>query len=65
MMADVNYQGQAKRTKRAEIFWRQILDDYNSGRSAQEIAEHYINPQTGNNYTRAHIYWVLDKMKNK
>jgi hypothetical protein len=59
----VIYQGHEKRKNRARAFWRQVLKDYNSGKSAQTIANFYVNPKTGKNYTRAHIYWILDQMK--
>lgn len=61
----VKYQRHEKRTNRAHAFWRQVLKDYNGGKSAQLIADFYINPKTGKNYTRAHIYWVLSKIKEE
>lgn len=59
----VKYQRHEKRTNRAQAFWRQVVKDYNGGKSAQAIADFYVNPKTGRNYTRAHIYWILQKMK--
>ena len=59
----IKYQGHQKRTNRAQAFWRQVVKDFNGGKSAQSIANFYVNPKTGKNYTRAHIYWILDKMK--
>lgn len=61
----IKYQGHTKRTNRAQAFWRQVVKDFNSGRSAQFIAKYYVNPKTGKNYTRAHIYWILEKMKGQ
>jgi hypothetical protein len=58
----VKYQNHEKRKNRAQAFWRQVLKDYNGGKSAQAIANFYVNPKTGKNYTRAHIYWILEKM---
>ena len=63
-MMQINWQGQSKRKKRAYFLWKQFVDEYNSGKSAQEIADSYVNPKTGKNYTRAHVYWVLQQMKN-
>ena len=63
-MMQINYQGQSKRKDRSIIFWKQLVGEYNSGKTVQEIADQYINPKTGKNYTRAHIYWVLKKMSN-
>src|SRR3990167_1957882 len=63
-MMQINWQGQSKRKKRAYLLWKQFVDEYNSGKSAQEIADSYVNPKTGKNYTRAHVYWVLQQMKN-
>ena len=59
----VKYQGHEKRRNRAQAFWRQVVRDYNGGKSAQAIAEYYVNPKTGKTYTRAHIYWILQQMK--
>ena len=59
----IKYQKHEKRHNRAFSFWRQVVKDYNGGRSAQYIADYYVNPKTGKHYTRAHIYWILDKMK--
>lgn len=59
----VKYQGHEKRKNRAHAFWRQVVRDYNGGKSAQAIASFYVNPKTGKQYTRAHIYWILQQMK--
>lgn len=61
-MDKVKYQRHNKRKNRAQAFWRQVVKEYNGGRSAQTIADNYVNPSTGKNYTRAHIYWILKKM---
>lgn len=57
----VKYQRHQKRSVRAQALWRQFAKEFNSGKSAQLIADSYINPKTGKNYTRAHIYWALKK----
>lgn len=62
-MVKVKYQNHEKRTARATALWRQVVKEYNGGKSAQQIANSYVNPKTGKNYTRAHIYWILQKMK--
>lgn len=59
----VKYQGHEKRKVRAQAFWRQVVKEYNGGKTAQSIANNYINPKTGKNYTRAHIFWILKVMK--
>lgn len=63
MMVNIKYQKHDKRKTRAQAFWGQVVGEYNGGKSAQDIASSYINPATGKNYTRAHIYWILQKMK--
>lgn len=63
-MTQVKYQKHEKRVERAKAFWRQVVKEYNKGKSAQSIAESYINPATGKYYTRAHIYWILQKMRD-
>jgi len=63
MIVDIKYQKHDKRKNRAQAFWRQVTEEYNGGKSAQDIVNSYINPSTGKNYTRAHIYWILQKMK--
>jgi hypothetical protein len=63
-MTEIKYHKHERRKQRAQAFWRQIVREYNSGKSAQSIAEAYINPKTGKNYTRAHIYWILKKAAN-
>ena len=65
MNMKVKYQMHEKRKNRAQAFWRQVVKDYNGGKSAQAIANFYVNPKTGRNYTRAHIYWILQIMKQK
>ena len=62
-MVKVIYQNHNKRKNRAQAFWRQVVKEFNGGRSAQTIADNYINPATGKNYTRAHIYWILKQMR--
>jgi hypothetical protein len=62
-MVKVKYQNHDKRKNRAQAFWRQVVKEYNGGRAAQVIADSYVNPATGKNYTRAHIYWILSKMR--
>lgn len=64
-MVNVKYQLHNKRKNRAQAFWRQVVKEYNGGRSAQTIADSYVNPATGKNYTRAHIYWILKKMREE
>jgi hypothetical protein len=63
-MIDIVYQNHQKRIDRALILWKQIVKEYNGGTPAQDIAKTYINPLTGKHYTRAHIYWILSRMKN-
>lgn len=62
-MEKVKYQYHEKRKNRAQAFWRQVLKEFNGGRSAQTIADSYVNPKTGKNYTVKHIYWILAKMR--
>jgi hypothetical protein len=64
MNMHIKYQNQEKREVRAEAFMRQVAKDYNSGKTAQQIADFYMNPKTGKNYTRSHIYWILNKAKD-
>lgn len=61
-MVTIKYHQHDRRKVRANAFWRQVVKEYNSGRSAQTIAYSYINAKTGKNYTRAHIYWILKRM---
>lgn len=62
-MVNVKYQNHDKRKTRAQAFWKQVTKEFNAGRTAQDIADSYINPATGQNYTRQHIYWILKKMR--
>lgn len=61
-MIKIKYHHHERRTVRAQALWRQMVKEYNGGKSAQMIADSYVNPKTGKNYTRAHVYWVLKKM---
>lgn len=58
----VKYQKHEKRKNRARAFWRQVVKEFNGGKSAQLIAQSYVNPKTGMHYTRSHIYWILKVM---
>ncbi|MFA5768331.1 MAG: hypothetical protein WC871_02185 [Bacteroidales bacterium] len=60
----VTYQRHQQRTQRATDFWLQVAADYNAGMSAAQIADRYVNPKTGQPYTRQHIYWILRKVSN-
>lgn len=59
----ITYHGYKRRTERAKAFWLQVAADYNAGISAKEIAARYINPDTGRQYTREHIYLILRKFR--
>lgn len=37
--------------------------DWNEGKTAQYIADHYKNPRTGKPYGISHVFWVLRKLK--
>lgn len=60
----IKYHRHTYRTQRAKAFWKQVAADYNAGISATDIAARYINPATGKQYTREHIYWILNKFKS-
>lgn len=62
---EIKYQMHEKRHKLALAFWRQVVRDFNKGKTAKEIADFYVNPKTGKHYTRAHIYWILEQMKGQ
>lgn len=59
----VEYQRHKKRTERAKQFWQLVVEKYKSGKSAQQIASEHMNPLTGKNYTRQHMYYILKKAK--
>lgn len=44
--------------------WMNVLADFNSGMPRAKIAERYYNPVTKKPYTRAYIYWVIDRLKH-
>lgn len=60
-MIAVVYHNHELRKQRVAAFARQVVEEYNNGVPAQTIANKYINPKTGKNYTRGHIYWILKK----
>lgn len=60
-MISVVYQNHELRKKRVAVFAKQVIAEFNAGTSAQDIANNYINPKTGKNYTRGYIYWILKK----
>lgn len=62
-MTEIKYQKHTKKTEKALEFWRQVVADYNSGMRAVDIADRYVNPNTGLNYTREHIYYILRRMR--
>lgn len=59
----IEYQGHTRRTKKAVEFWLSVAKDYNDGMAPENIAMKYINPRTGKNYTREHIYWILSRVR--
>lgn len=63
-MQALTYHKHTKRTERAKIFWRQVVREYKGGKSVQDIANSYINPQTGRTYSRYAIYKALRKAHN-
>lgn len=60
----IKYQGHSRRTERAKELWVKIATDYNAGLSPEQIRKRYTNPNTNKPYTRAYIYWVLNRVKN-
>ena len=58
----VNYQFHEKRKEKAKETWLRVLSEYNTGKSATEIAKQFTNPQTRKPYTRGYVYWVLKKV---
>ncbi len=65
---EIEYQNHSRRTKKAKEFWLRVARDYMSvekgggGLSAAQIVKKYTNPLTRKNYTRAHIYWILNRV---
>ena len=59
---EITYQKHSKRKKKAIEFWLKVAKEYNDGLTAEVIAKKYTNPLTRRNYTRAHIYWILDRI---
>jgi len=43
-------------------FWSKVVDQYNSGIPAREIAKMHINSKTNKNYSRQHIHSIIKKM---
>jgi len=60
---DIEYQGHSRRSKKAIELWLNVAKDYNDGMAPEEIANKYVNPKTGKNYTREHIYWILARVR--
>lgn len=60
---DIKYKRHSDRQDRALIFWKQVVSEYNAGKSASQIASSYINPKTGKFYKRQWIYSILKKMQ--
>ena len=48
--------------RKTRKFWVKVVVDYNNGMTAKEIAAKYINPRTGKNYSREHIYTIINEM---
>lgn len=59
----IKYQGHNRRKAQALEFWEKVVADYNAGMTAAEISRRYRNPRTGKFYTREHIYWILQQMR--
>ena len=51
--------------KKTRRFCKEIVKLYNQGVPTDEIASKYINPRTGEKYSRQHIYFILNKMQKE
>lgn len=66
-MIAIVLQRHEKRKARARVLWAEWLKKYtdkSNPMSAQEIADSYINPVTGKNYTRQHVHNKLRQISN-
>ena len=52
-----------QRKKEAINIWIKMLTLSQSGVKPRDIAERFVNEQTGKPYTREHVYLVLRKMR--
>ena len=59
----ITYRGNLTRTQKASSTWFQLANDYKNGLPIKDIINKYINPQTGRQYSRAYIYWVLKRVQ--
>ena len=44
-------------------FWTKVVEQYNDGVPAREIAKMYINSKTGKPYSRQHIHSIVQTMR--
>lgn len=62
---EIKLRGHKKQTDRAIELWLRIATDLNAGLDPVQVADKYINPNTGKKYTRQHIYWVIKQLKTR
>lgn len=55
---NINYQGHKNRRKRVLKVWLKVVEMFNDGTPADQIAKKFKR-------TRAWVYWVLGKFKTK
>lgn len=53
------------RKRQTRKFWVKVVNDYNSGISAADIAAKYTNPRTGKSYSRQHIHMIIRFMRSQ
>ena len=59
------YKGKYRKRKATMEFWLRVATDLNAGMTPDEISKRYVNPNTGKNYTREHIYYVIRELKTR
>lgn len=51
--------------REARKFWPEVIKLYNEGMRAEDIAKRFINPKTGKQYSRGHIFKIIKIMREE
>lgn len=60
---ELNKNGYRARDKKSHDIWRKIAKDVNNNVMVSKIAQKYINPKTGKNYSVGHVQAVIGYLR--